>query len=62
MFFFPKGSEIYTVFAKDGDQGNPNSIHYSIINGMKDKTCQMKLFVVLMMDCFVLMVYRFLNN
>uniref|UniRef100_A0A8C6LHY5 Photoreceptor cadherin n=1 Tax=Nothobranchius furzeri TaxID=105023 RepID=A0A8C6LHY5_NOTFU len=27
------GSEIYTVYAKDGDQGNPNSIHYSIMNG-----------------------------
>ncbi|XP_061563679.1 cadherin-related family member 1 isoform X2 [Cololabis saira] len=27
------GSEIYTVYAKDGDQGNPNSIHYSIIDG-----------------------------
>ncbi|XP_005919613.1 cadherin-related family member 1 isoform X1 [Haplochromis burtoni] len=27
------GSEIYTVYAKDGDQGNPNPIHYSIING-----------------------------
>ncbi|CAG5904933.1 unnamed protein product [Menidia menidia] len=27
------GSEIYTVYAKDGDQGNPNPIHYSIMNG-----------------------------
>ncbi|XP_030196230.1 cadherin-related family member 1 isoform X1 [Gadus morhua] len=27
------GSEIFTVYAKDGDQGNPNSIHYSIMNG-----------------------------
>ncbi|XP_064173299.1 cadherin-related family member 1 isoform X1 [Anguilla rostrata] len=27
------GSEIYTVFAKDGDQGNPNPIRYSIVNG-----------------------------
>ncbi|KAM4716093.1 cadherin-related family member 1a isoform 2-T2 [Anableps anableps] len=27
------GSEIYTVSAKDGDQGNPNPIHYSIVNG-----------------------------
>ncbi|KAG7250459.1 hypothetical protein CRUP_008268, partial [Coryphaenoides rupestris] len=27
------GSEIFTVSAKDGDQGNPNPIHYSIING-----------------------------
>ncbi|XP_031604965.1 cadherin-related family member 1-like isoform X2 [Oreochromis aureus] len=27
------GSEIYTVYAKDGDQGNPNPIHYFIING-----------------------------
>ncbi|XP_049419998.1 cadherin-related family member 1 isoform X2 [Epinephelus fuscoguttatus] len=27
------GSEIFTVYAKDGDQGNPNPIHYSIING-----------------------------
>uniref|UniRef100_A0AAY5LAP0 Cadherin domain-containing protein n=1 Tax=Esox lucius TaxID=8010 RepID=A0AAY5LAP0_ESOLU len=27
------GSEIVTVFAKDGDEGNPNSIHYSIANG-----------------------------
>uniref|UniRef100_A0A672J406 Photoreceptor cadherin n=1 Tax=Salarias fasciatus TaxID=181472 RepID=A0A672J406_SALFA len=25
------GSEIFTVYAKDGDQGNPNPIHYSII-------------------------------
>ncbi|XP_059893423.1 cadherin-related family member 1-like isoform X3 [Gadus macrocephalus] len=27
------GSDIFTVYAKDGDQGNPNSIHYSIMNG-----------------------------
>ncbi|KAG9267501.1 cadherin-related family member 1-like isoform X2 [Astyanax mexicanus] len=27
------GSEIFTVFAKDGDQGNPNPIQYSIVNG-----------------------------
>ncbi|KAG8008639.1 Cadherin-related family member 1 [Nibea albiflora] len=27
------GSEIFTVYAKDGDQGNPNTIHYSIMNG-----------------------------
>lgn len=27
------GSEIFTVFARDGDQGNPNPIHYSIVNG-----------------------------
>ncbi|XP_071764020.1 cadherin-related family member 1a isoform X1 [Centroberyx gerrardi] len=27
------GSEIFTVYAKDGDQGNPNVIYYSIING-----------------------------
>uniref|UniRef100_A0A7N6F667 Photoreceptor cadherin n=1 Tax=Anabas testudineus TaxID=64144 RepID=A0A7N6F667_ANATE len=27
------GSEIFTVYAKDGDQGIPNPIHYSIING-----------------------------
>ncbi|XP_053496471.1 cadherin-related family member 1 [Ictalurus furcatus] len=27
------GSEIFTVSAKDGDQINPNPIHYSIING-----------------------------
>ncbi|MEQ2271769.1 Cadherin- member 1, partial [Xenotaenia resolanae] len=27
------GSEIYTVSAKDGDQGNPNPIYYSIVNG-----------------------------
>ncbi|KAM9426395.1 cadherin-related family member 1a [Pholidichthys leucotaenia] len=27
------GSEIFTVYAKDGDQGNPNLIHYSIMNG-----------------------------
>ncbi|XP_044192797.1 cadherin-related family member 1 isoform X1 [Thunnus albacares] len=27
------GSEIFSVYAKDGDQGNPNPIHYSIING-----------------------------
>ncbi|XP_060951483.1 cadherin-related family member 1 [Limanda limanda] len=27
------GSEIFTVYAKDGDQGNPNPIHYSIMNG-----------------------------
>ncbi|XP_071264873.1 cadherin-related family member 1a-like [Salvelinus alpinus] len=27
------GSEISTVFAKDGDEGNPNLIHYSITNG-----------------------------
>uniref|UniRef100_A0AAQ4R7M6 Cadherin-related family member 1 n=1 Tax=Gasterosteus aculeatus aculeatus TaxID=481459 RepID=A0AAQ4R7M6_GASAC len=27
------GSEIFTVYAKDGDQGNPNQIQYSIMNG-----------------------------
>ncbi|XP_041921958.1 cadherin-related family member 1 [Alosa sapidissima] len=27
------GSEIFTVFAKDGDVGNPNPIHYSIHSG-----------------------------
>ncbi|KAF7669371.1 hypothetical protein LDENG_00199660 [Lucifuga dentata] len=27
------GSEIFTVYARDGDQGNPNPINYSIING-----------------------------
>ncbi|XP_026883374.2 cadherin-related family member 1 [Electrophorus electricus] len=27
------GAEIFTVFAKDGDQGDPNPIHYSIVNG-----------------------------
>uniref|UniRef100_A0A3Q3N903 Photoreceptor cadherin n=1 Tax=Mastacembelus armatus TaxID=205130 RepID=A0A3Q3N903_9TELE len=27
------GSDIFTVYAKDGDQGNPNFIHYSIMNG-----------------------------
>uniref|UniRef100_A0A3Q4BFZ1 Cadherin-related family member 1 n=1 Tax=Mola mola TaxID=94237 RepID=A0A3Q4BFZ1_MOLML len=27
------GSEIFTVSAKDGDQGNPNPIHYSLLNG-----------------------------
>ncbi|XP_056308641.1 cadherin-related family member 1 [Danio aesculapii] len=29
----PTGSEIFTVFAKDGDQSSPNPIHYSILNG-----------------------------
>ncbi len=33
IFFFFQGSEIFTVYAKDGDQGNPNPIHYSIMNG-----------------------------
>ncbi|XP_075999746.1 cadherin-related family member 1a, partial [Genypterus blacodes] len=27
------GSEIFTVYARDGDQGNPNPMHYSIMNG-----------------------------
>uniref|UniRef100_A0A3Q3IFG8 Photoreceptor cadherin n=1 Tax=Monopterus albus TaxID=43700 RepID=A0A3Q3IFG8_MONAL len=27
------GSEIFTVYAKDGDQGSPNPIHYSIMDG-----------------------------
>lgn len=27
------GSEVFTVFARDGDQGNPNSMHYQIVNG-----------------------------
>ncbi|KAG7507567.1 cadherin-related family member 1 isoform X2 [Solea senegalensis] len=27
------GSEIFTVYAKDGDQGSPHPIHYSIMNG-----------------------------
>ncbi|KAF4106210.1 hypothetical protein G5714_012200 [Onychostoma macrolepis] len=27
------GSEIFTVFAKDGDQNNPSAIHYSILSG-----------------------------
>lgn len=33
LFLLLQGSEIYTVYAKDGDQGNPNPIHYSIMNG-----------------------------
>lgn len=28
-----QGSEIFIVSAKDGDQSNPNPVHYSIING-----------------------------
>lgn len=32
-YSFFQGSEIFTVYAKDGDQGNPNPIHYSIMNG-----------------------------
>lgn len=27
------GSEVFTVYARDGDQGVPNSIHYQIVNG-----------------------------
>ncbi|XP_036403332.1 cadherin-related family member 1 [Megalops cyprinoides] len=27
------GSEIFTVYAKDGDQGSPNPVRYSIVNG-----------------------------
>uniref|UniRef100_A0A8C6TZP6 Cadherin-related family member 1 n=1 Tax=Neogobius melanostomus TaxID=47308 RepID=A0A8C6TZP6_9GOBI len=27
------GSEVFTVFARDGDQGNPNPMHYLIVNG-----------------------------
>lgn len=34
--FFFQGSEIFTVNARDGDQGNPNPIHYSIMNGKND--------------------------
>ncbi|KAM6951653.1 cadherin-related family member 1a isoform 2-T2 [Aplochiton taeniatus] len=30
------GSDIFTVFAKDGDQGNPNPMHYTIVNGSED--------------------------
>ncbi|XP_072559890.1 cadherin-related family member 1a isoform X2 [Paramormyrops kingsleyae] len=30
------GSEIFTVYAKDGDQCNPHPIHYAIINGSDD--------------------------
>lgn len=34
MFVFTlQGSEIFTVFARDGDQGNPNPIFYSILDG-----------------------------
>ena len=28
-----QGTEIYTVYAKDGDVGNPNPIQYSIVTG-----------------------------
>lgn len=35
-FFFCQGSEIFTVYAKDGDQGKPNMMHYSIMNGKND--------------------------
>lgn len=31
--FCVQGSEIFTVFAKDGDQNSPSPIHYSILNG-----------------------------
>ncbi|XP_055006219.1 cadherin-related family member 1 [Boleophthalmus pectinirostris] len=27
------GSEVFTVSARDGDQGNPNPMHYQILNG-----------------------------
>ncbi|MGH0148176.1 UNVERIFIED_CONTAM: hypothetical protein FKN15_012064 [Acipenser sinensis] len=30
------GSEVFTVVANDGDLGNPNAIHYSIISGSDD--------------------------
>lgn len=48
--FFWQGSEIITVSAKDGDQGNPNPIFYSILNGNERRTttgCFTSLFGVL---------------
>ncbi|XP_058840991.1 cadherin-related family member 1 isoform X3 [Acipenser ruthenus] len=30
------GSEVFTVVANDGDLGNPNAIHYSIVSGSDD--------------------------
>lgn len=33
LFLLFQGSEIFTVFARDGDQGNPNPIFYSILDG-----------------------------
>ncbi|MBN3272664.1 CDHR1 protein, partial [Polyodon spathula] len=30
------GSEVFTVVANDGDYGNPNAIHYSIVSGSDD--------------------------
>lgn len=35
---FWQGSEIITVSAKDGDQGNPHPIFYSILNGNERRT------------------------
>lgn len=32
--FCSQGSEIFTVFAKDGDMENPNPVIYSIDSGM----------------------------
>lgn len=49
LSFCFKGSEIYTVSAKDGDQGNPNPIHYSIVNGKDRKTTKYKKVELLLM-------------
>uniref|UniRef100_A0A667X619 Photoreceptor cadherin n=1 Tax=Myripristis murdjan TaxID=586833 RepID=A0A667X619_9TELE len=36
------GSEIFTVYAKDGDLGNPNPIHYSIIGEIHLNLCDIE--------------------
>lgn len=41
MFLFFQGSEIFTVFARDGDQGNPNPIFYSILDGKSRSTASL---------------------
>lgn len=35
----PKGSEVLTVIAMDGDRGKPNRVLYSLVNGESGAHC-----------------------
>lgn len=56
LFLLFQGSEIFTVFARDGDQGNPNPIFYSILDGESRTTASLLHYIHLLA---VLMIYHF---
>lgn len=55
LFLLFQGSEIFTVLARDGDQGNPNPIFYSILDGESRTTASLLHYMHLLA---VLMIYH----